>query len=425
MTRSGFKYIKDVVPGEEVYAQDVNTKSGTWTEVKNVISLPNEKRELLSMESRVHSSLTTMGHRWFTHRRKTFPEWGFRLSSQLNSEDRIPLAVRLEAAKVASVNDDIVDLVAWTYTEGSISKSDSIWIYQSKKVNPDYCQRIENSLQALWGSGVETLGGVKDLEAWTVKCYDGESNQYHINQNASRLLLQHLDDKIPTYEFLNSLTLEQLDRFIEISILADGSMRPNGASVFVQKNARAIEAFAYACMLAGRPINIRTRIEDGFFSASLLDRKFVKPFATPLATTFKRNEILESDQEMFCLKTDHGTWVAERNGSFYITGNCADHGIPHSEFLSWPEDDQDKTIAWLLAKREVCDLCGTKESDWVDERGWPLQDPPLTPVAHKCHGCAQKEQFRKANYKDGTPSGVTIIFMPSERVDSKGRIVRG
>ena len=101
-------------------------------------------------------------------------------------------------------------------------------------------------------------------------------------------------------------------------------------------------------------------------------------------------------------------------------------GIPHSQFLSWSADDQDKAIAFNRAKAEVCDRCGSRESDWVDpdRPGRLLERPPLTPFAHKCHGCAEIEQYRAAELKDGPPPGVTILLAPEELVDLDGKLKR-
>lgn len=101
-----------------------------------------------------------------------------------------------------------------------------------------------------------------------------------------------------------------------------------------------------------------------------------------------------------------------------------DQGIPHSEFLSWPEDDQDKVIAFLMLKNETCEMCGTREDDWIDpETGRLLDEPRYTPVDIKCHGCAQKANYRNQVFKDGTPDGVNIVLWPSRDVDPRGNIL--
>lgn len=43
-------------------------------------------------------------------------------------------------------------------------------------------------------------------------------------------------------------------------------------------------------------------------------------------------------------------------------------GLPHSEFLSWSEDDQDKALAYRRWKAEECPGCGTRKSKWDADR---------------------------------------------------------
>ena len=102
---------------------------------------------------------------------------------------------------------------------------------------------------------------------------------------------------------------------------------------------------------------------------------------------------------------------------------CVPLGIPHSEFKSWSESDQDKALAFNIAKNEICDMCGSREADWVDEEtGRLLEKPYLTPVGIRCHGCAQIAQYKESTYKDGTPDGVRIVLWDDEDVDLEGRI---
>lgn len=41
--------------------------------------------------------------------------------------------------------------------------------------------------------------------------------------------------------------------------------------------------------------------------------------------------------------------------------------IPHSVFLDWPEDDQDKALAYMRDQAERCGGCGTKRSEWESD----------------------------------------------------------
>ncbi len=66
--------------------------------------------------------------------------------------------------------------------------------------------------------------------------------------------------------------------------------------------------------------------------------------------------------------------------------------IPHSEFLGWLPDDQDKALAYEyhLAAEEaaVCPGCGTRHEDWHDpDTDRLLMNPVWEPHTYECEGC--------------------------------------
>jgi hypothetical protein len=76
---------------------------------------------------------------------------------------------------------------------------------------------------------------------------------------------------------------------------------------------------------------------------------------------------------------------------------CAPLGIPHSEFLSWDTDDQDKALAFAELKAQTC-ACGTRREEWDEAAGGSR----FAYAAHtyRCPGCELLEQESK-NVPDG------------------------
>jgi predicted Fe-S protein YdhL (DUF1289 family) len=58
-------------------------------------------------------------------------------------------------------------------------------------------------------------------------------------------------------------------------------------------------------------------------------------------------------------------------------------GIPHSEFLSWTEDDQDKALAYHREMARMCKGCGTRQEEWDDDPDAYIGD------LQYCEGCAR------------------------------------
>ncbi len=89
---------------------------------------------------------------------------------------------------------------------------------------------------------------------------------------------------------------------------------------------------------------------------------------------------------------------------------CVEHAIPHSRFLSWPADDQDKVIAYLIREGERCRTCGTFPDLWIDpETKRTVEPPPYHLHTLRCQGCVTiaKEEDMAMNEKG--------IFMRFER----------
>lgn len=79
-------------------------------------------------------------------------------------------------------------------------------------------------------------------------------------------------------------------------------------------------------------------------------------------------------------------------------------GIPHSRFLSWDEEDQDKALAFVRAKAELCPECGTREHDWQqDPDAWRSNN-------RRCKGCEVLE-IERGNIPEGE-KGVKVYLEP-------------
>lgn len=89
---------------------------------------------------------------------------------------------------------------------------------------------------------------------------------------------------------------------------------------------------------------------------------------------------------------------------------CSPLGIPHSEFLRWDEDDQDKALAFMIFKAELCPKCATKNTGWVDEKGRWLNEPRYEAVTYHCFGCDEI-----ANLEETVPSTAKGTFVHARR----------
>lgn len=83
---------------------------------------------------------------------------------------------------------------------------------------------------------------------------------------------------------------------------------------------------------------------------------------------------------------------------------CNSIGIPHSAFLTWEPEDQSKALAYMVEDAVRCDMCGTADWEWQEDRF------AYEPVEMICHGCEAKELL--SQNKENRGAGRYIALEP-------------
>lgn len=81
---------------------------------------------------------------------------------------------------------------------------------------------------------------------------------------------------------------------------------------------------------------------------------------------------------------------------------CAERGIPHSVFLTWPDIDRTKVLAITLEDGDRCQMCGT--SSWE----WEADQFAYVAAVHVCPGCKLREAARE-DAADMTGGSIILI----------------
>jgi predicted Fe-S protein YdhL (DUF1289 family) len=89
---------------------------------------------------------------------------------------------------------------------------------------------------------------------------------------------------------------------------------------------------------------------------------------------------------------------------------CVPLGIPHSRFLSWSDDDQDKALAWQREQRKVCRGCGTRKEEWDRDKFAYVGETTY------CPGCdlLAQEQENLQEMEERGQKGVGVRLVPRE-----------
>ncbi len=367
-TRRGWLRWNEVEVGDETLGINPASGTGEWQTIRDVFR-EHHDGPMMHLRTRTHDSLTTLDHKWLIEQSNGGFEWSS--TSGLVASSRIPMSVPPVAlGQRTPYCDDFVELAAWYYTEGSAEhrKRSLDWggvIYQSSNANPSLVERIRALMTRLygppgplprgkhipqevvdeaiflceqgvrvaqislklnvseesvrrWKRGLRT--GPKDNKWREVVPRPGD-HHFRFTQEVGRKLREVVvgPDKVPTESFLCSLTPTQLNLFIDVCVLGDGTV-DRGNRSFIQCNEERASAFEYACVLAGQPVH-RKRHGDGW-SIALLSQKVVRPVsAMQQGGRQIADAVVEYSDIVWCPSVEHGNWVARRNGSVYVTGN--------------------------------------------------------------------------------------------------------
>ena len=237
-------------------------------------------------------------------------------------------AAPVDAPVEAVYSDEFVELVAWFWTEGSIHPPSHdldapharATIAQSARANPDKCARIVHALEKEFGPAGPRNWGVTGPDV------DGGMT-WRLSRDRAKQLCAVAPDRVPTMGFLRSLTRQQLDLFVAVSLLGDGHVRPQtGQMLLTQKRYDQAERFADAVSLSGRRCRIfqadgRRWAVSVYRSTPLIGLSHVRR-----SDTQWRTETLTG--VVWCPQVANGTWFAQRSGHRYFTGNSTPFEFP-------------------------------------------------------------------------------------------------
>jgi len=333
LTKRGWLHWDEVKIGDESLSINPLTGTSEWSMITEMFVKDYTDLEMVRMEGRRHSSLTTPNHKWLLKSKEGEFSWG--TTETLDYKSRIPTSVdRSDTPLVSKYSDEFVELIAWFWTEGSLS--DRACIAQSKEVNLPYALRIEKCLYNLYGPpGSMSYGHGKKPCKWRETINNSGVSVYRLCNEVRREFELVAPDRVPTVDFLCSLTKKQLSIFIETSVDADGHRRKdNGVVILTQKDERRIRMFEMACVLAGLTPNTTkmfskwsTTVRSGDVVCPVLSSQ--KKVKNPLKVT---NELYSGI--IWCPTLKHHNWLARRRGTVYFTGN-SDYSDIIKQILLW------------------------------------------------------------------------------------------
>ena len=360
LTKRGWLDYKELVSGDIAYSINPSTGLGEWKSVSEVNIFESKSRKMLKFEHQTFSSLTTLNHNWL------YKDWKgdfkFRSSSDLREGNRIPRSASLDTTTKV-FDDDFVELMAWFIAEGW-PDAGRVRFAQSSEHNPEYHDRIVSLLIRMYGepgnmkNGVsrfpnmlEAVEAVKagmskkkasktfgmsigSLDVWLRKenlveiplaanwglesLTKNDIRTFSIRKDHSENILRYtIDGKVPSIDFVNQLTSEQAQLFLNVFCMGDGNDTTDIYAGVSQKREATIDMLQVVASIAGIASCKRNGSTDEVESTRLCIYKSNE-------TTIKNEylEIVNYDGIVWCPTIeDNSTWLARRNGVTYFTGN--------------------------------------------------------------------------------------------------------
>lgn len=361
LTKRGWRKYNEIIIGvDESLAINPETHKSEWQTITDLY-VDTGNFPMVSMKGQSFDSCTTPHHRWFIQ--NSSGHWKWKTTETLNSKEKIPLAVgRGDAPSIKVFSDDFVELVAWVFTEGSYLGYDSFDVSQSIVANPSNTERILALFSRLFGKPGFAKDGARWRKSWR---FDNTMLYAAVQTKASREIglsgvFLNLREKELDPQFLVSLTLDQLNLFLEVCNLGDGWVSDGGHCKIEQRSLARIKNFEMACALAGKACSTSRGPNDerDRWHTSVLDSQFCWPVAAAnMPSLTDQGMTIQRDDHFFgtiwCPTLKGHNWLARRNGSIYFTGNTIAPSaiVIFSEVSEKGKDPMLKLLGRILMRR--------------------------------------------------------------------------
>lgn len=199
-------------------------------------------------------------------------------------------------------------------------------IAQSMRANPDNVSRIRDVLGRICDDHDAANGMARGRvgELWWTESSDLSTGMVYFT--ISDELVQRIrtvcpdTNKVVNTEFITLLTEDQLNLFIDVSILADGYERPDGRRIITQAVPERLDSLEMAVILTGRT-PIRRTIRSAGHKPGVAYELAIKQRDCVSVNATTREIVTIPSGKVWCPTTPNGSWMARRRGKVFYTLN--------------------------------------------------------------------------------------------------------
>lgn len=323
-TRNGWKRYNELVVGEEVYSLNTITGFGEWQAITAVNVFRGGPYPMMRMKQRGLDALTTLDHKWpvawYGNRSASGRVWrerrGIRWAQtgvEASVNEMLLSSAPLNEFKERVYCDALVELVAWYSMEGHRrTPTSGVGIAQNIGENS---KRIAAACIALFGAESKMITRRENTPRWRRETREGG---VYLNAAAADVIAAHAPgrDKIVSLDFIHKLTRDQLQLFVLTCLQGDylAATESIDSTCLSQKVRERLDAVQMACTLLG----YKTTMKPGRLWKLYIYRRAGE---MNMRSAQRNAEFVVHDGLVWCPSLPNRTWLAERNGTVYFTGN--------------------------------------------------------------------------------------------------------
>jgi hypothetical protein len=335
LTKRGWVFGEDLTEDDIILSVDPLDGVSKWSKVKSIYRDKNYDGMMHYLTNKNINALVTPGHKFLTSAKGLVPV------EKICKQDKIIFIGESIQTSDTIYSDAFVELVGWFVTEGHIGKYRTI-ISQSNKVTPYKVDNIRTCL--------EETGAIFKEFNFGIRSNKGITDFYMRSKCPIRhKLLEVAPNRVLTYEFINSLSTDQIHLLIETMIDGDGWRPGLNGRQYVQKDLAHLDVFVALCAMGGIATTVKLNSLDGCYTVTLKVRKRMEGYSINFNGGYRdlRNKKITSEDSLkghepvmpykglvWCPETEYGTFVCRRNGLVYVTGNTYDAMLRGTRIVS-------------------------------------------------------------------------------------------
>jgi hypothetical protein len=319
LTERGWMSYDKIDRYDTVYTLDAQTDTIKKSQIKSYVCYDYEG-DMINIKNKVTDQLLHPGHRVYYKTRFT-NKYNVRTAGELynsHAQYRFPLSGQAHSLGVDMTNDQIA-LSGWLLSDGhfkgeSGDTGSGILIYQKRGEKADIIRELLIRLKYSYSEKLRT----------------DDQIVFYIKKKDALKIREFISNKKCMPEWVYDLNKEQFDIFLDAFILGDGSYIDGSATIY-GKDKNLMEGFQRALIINGYRNYIKHRrggFKNGCYVVGITEKN-----KTDINTKrgFKK---VPYKGKIWCIETEHGTFIARRKGKCFITGNCMGHD--HSRG-AWPQ----------------------------------------------------------------------------------------